>query len=62
LISFCDKHGINIVREEALVALASKIQGYNPGPQKVSEECVVYVILRRAFTQFSKSIRDLQSE
>ena len=32
LISFHDKHSINIAPEEALAALASKIQGHNPGP------------------------------
>ena len=60
--SFRDEHSMNIVHKEALFASASKIQGHYPGPvPKVSEECVVYVILRRTLTWFSEKKRDLCS-
>jgi hypothetical protein len=35
LISFHDKHSVNIVCKEALVASASKIQGHTPTPGPV---------------------------
>ena len=31
LITFCDKTSVNFSREEELPALASKLQGHNPG-------------------------------